>query len=114
MVATAESDPERNSRDVRSGPPWARHVRACDAETPTKSVLDLALKPAAPGEARGVRIGAWEARHGRAEPVDGAPALAPLRPGDAAQARQEVDRLVVLRLDHLLPGRCGPDPICRS
>jgi hypothetical protein len=44
-----------------------------------------------------------KARHGRAAPVDGAPALAALGPGDAAQGRQEVDRLVVLRLDHYLP-----------
>src|SRR5262245_6915337 len=52
-------------------------------------------------------VGAGDARHGSAAPVDGAPALAALGPGNTAH---EAVQLIELRLDHDLPSGVDQPP----
>src|SRR5882757_2792863 len=74
------------------------------------SGLDLALELAS-RPSHGIGIGACDAWHRTAAPVDRAPAAVALGPGDAAKTRREKDQIVELRLDHHLPGRVDQPPL---
>jgi hypothetical protein len=81
----------------------------CNDAAP-KSGLDLAFEPAT-HLPDGTGSGARDVRDRPAAPVDRAPVTVVPGPGDAAQARHEINRFVVSRLNHDPSNRVDQSPL---